>query len=333
MAPRLDPMARIPRLRKGAPEASQAPETPIDPPTEVTSGDPLAADRAPATDGTTDSIASGDPLGAAAPAPEPADPAPEVGAPSAEAPATDVPPPATVGGLFESATPQAPEAVSVVEPAPAPEPAPVVEPTLAPGPSAMEPNPTPAAEATPVVETTPAPAPEAGAVSATEVVEQPTVVAPVVGTAEDSATVVEEAPADAAPRFRDRARIRRRLRYLRRYRELAFRDLGGLTFDLHRFGRDRPDLVAQKLENLKTVDQELRTLETALRDRQDITRLREPGIAACPRCQTLHDSDANFCPGCGTPLRGSVVREAAQVSVAPVEQPAAPPTSPTAPPS
>ena len=314
MAPRLDPMARIPRLRKGAPEAPQAPETPIDQPTEVTSGDPLAASS----------------------------PAPEVDAPAAEAPPTDAPPPATVGGLFESATPQAPEAASVVEPAPAPEPTPVVEPTLAPEPPpSVEPTPAPAPEAAPVVEPTPAPtpAPEAGAVSATGVVEQPTVVAPVVGTAEDSATVVEEAPADAAPRFRDRARIRRRLRYLRRYRELAFRDLGGLTFDLHRFGRDRPDLVAQKLENLKTVDQELRTLETALRDRQDITRLREPGIAACPRCQTLHDSDANFCPGCGTPLRGSVVREAAQVSVAPVEQPAAsaaPPTPPTeqpAPPS
>jgi hypothetical protein len=279
-------MPRIPRLRKGAPEALQAPEAPIDQPTDVTSGDPLAADPAPAS--------------------EPADAPPAVDVPAPEAPPTEVPPPATVGGLFESATPQAPEATSVVEPTPAP--------------------------AT-------APAPEAGAVSPTEVVEQPTVVAPVVGTAEDSATVVEEAPADAAPRFRDRARIRRRLRYLRRYRELAFRDLGGLTFDLHRFGRDRPDLVAQKLENLKTVDQELRTLETALRDRQDITRLREPGIAACPRCETLHDSDANFCPGCGTPLRGSVVREAAQVSVTPAEQPPAtaaqptPPTEQPAPPS
>ena len=154
--------------------------------------------------------------------------------------------------------------------------------------------------------------------------DQATVAAPAVEGAtpgEDSATVVvEEAPADAAPGFRQRARIRRRLRYLRRYRELAFRDLGGLTFDLHRFGRERPDLVTQKLENLGVVDNEVRTLETALRDRQDITQLREAGIAACPRCQTLHDTDANFCPGCGTALRGAVVRDAAPVTVTPAEQ-------------
>ena len=144
--------------------------------------------------------------------------------------------------------------------------------------------------------------------------EQATAVAPAAGE-----TVVEAAPADAAPGFRSRARIRRRLRYLRRYRELAFRDLGGLVFDLHRFGRERPDLVAQKLGGLATVDRELRALETALRDRQDVTQLREAGIAGCPRCQTLHDTDANFCPGCGTALRGAVVRDAAPVTVTPAE--------------
>ena len=62
-------------------------------------------------------------------------------------------------------------------------------------------------------------------------------------------------------------------------------------------------------------------LETALRERRDLHELREPGIAACPRCQTLHDTDANFCPGCGTALRGAAIRDAAPVTVAPVEQP------------
>ena len=139
----------------------------------------------------------------------------------------------------------------------------------------------------------------------------------------------EQAPVDARPRFRERTRMRRRLRYLRRLRELAVRDLGGLVFDLHRFGRDRNDLVAAKLEALATIDRELRALEEALADRRDFTDLREAGIAACPRCATLHWSDANFCPGCGTPLRGTVLRSAGAVTIAPADEPAvAPPTEP-----
>jgi hypothetical protein len=115
---------------------------------------------------------------------------------------------------------------------------------------------------------------------------------------------VDQPPADAGPGFRERARLRRRLRYLRRLRELLFRDLGGLTFDLHRFGRDRPDLVEEKLGALAGVDAELRTIETALGDRRPLHELREAGISACPRCGTLHDTDASFCPSCGTSLRG-----------------------------
>ena len=178
-------------------------------------------------------------------------------------------------------------------------------------------------------------APSTGAVSATEahasgapavapdgatvVSDQQTVVVPAVAAPEGVGGVVEQAPADATPRFRERTRMRRRLRYLRRLRELAFRDLGGLVFDLHRFGRDRGDLVAEKLDGLARIDLEQRTIEGALRDRRDFTELREPGIAACPRCQTLHDTDANFCPGCGTSLRGSVVRDASPVSVTPAD--------------
>ena len=36
-----------------------------------------------------------------------------------------------------------------------------------------------------------------------------------------------------------------------------------------------------------------------------ITELREPGITACPRCGTLHGSDARFCPSCGLALSGA----------------------------
>jgi hypothetical protein len=116
-------------------------------------------------------------------------------------------------------------------------------------------------------------------------------------------------PADPAappqPSFRNRARLRRRLRFLRRVRELGFRDLGGLVFDQHKFGRPNEELVRGKVAALGAVDAELRALEDALRERREITELREPGISACPRCGTLHGSDARFCPSCGLALTGS----------------------------
>ena len=198
----------------------------------------------------------------------------------------------------------------------------------------------------------PTPPPEAGAVTGDPLAPTPpagavavsgdplaagatgeTIVAPggaVSADAPEAAPVLEHAPPDATPRFRERSRMRRRLRYLRRRRELAFRDLGGLVFDLHRFGRDRSDLVAQKLEGLGAIDGELRTLEAALHERRELTELREAGIAACPRCQTLHDTDANFCPGCGAALRGTAIRDAAPVTVAPAdEQPQQPTPAPS----
>lgn len=135
------------------------------------------------------------------------------------------------------------------------------------------------------------------------------------------------------PSFRDRGRLRRRLRHLRRVRELGFRDLGGLVFDLHRFGRSGEDLVAQKLNALAAVDGELRALERALDDVRPLHELREPGLAACPRCAAIHGSDARFCPSCGTSLRGPrVVGEVGDSSgppgSLPVTSPAAdPPTA------
>ena len=129
--------------------------------------------------------------------------------------------------------------------------------------------------------------------------EQPTQQLPATGPA------AEEFAAPPAQGFRDRGRLRRRLRYLRRARELGFRDLGGLVFDLHRFERERPDLVRTKLDALRNVDHELRALEVALDDRRSLHELREPGISACPRCGVLHGSDANFCPACGTAVSDS----------------------------
>jgi len=137
------------------------------------------------------------------------------------------------------------------------------------------------------------------------------------------------------PSYRDRGRARRRLRFLRRVRELGLRDLGGLVFDQHRFDRVSEELVRGKLDALRAVDAELRVLEHALDDRQPITELREPGISACPRCGTLHGSDARFCPSCGASIRGprtiADVGEGQHPSPAPSPPVAVPQLVPSAP--
>lgn len=109
-----------------------------------------------------------------------------------------------------------------------------------------------------------------------------------------------DAPPAAQPSFIARGKLRRRLRYLRRVRELGFRDLGGLVFDLNRFGGDRPDLVELKLAGLRSIDGELRAIEVALDDLPEADELFEPGVAACAACGAIQPSDANFCPSCGT---------------------------------
>ena len=93
--------------------------------------------------------------------------------------------------------------------------------------------------------------------------------------------------------------MRRRMRFLRKARELAYRDLGGLVFDLHRFGRRNDALVLAKLETIGRIDTELRALEATLAERRPVTVLREAGVAACPRCAAIHGSDDRFCPNCG----------------------------------
>lgn len=172
---------------------------------------------------------------------------------------------------------------------------------------------------------TDAPSPEAPDPALPADGEQPTAVLPAVepvvteepAAPDETAPAAEEATATepaaevpagadsippAAPTFLTRSKLRRRLRYLRRVREIGFRDLGGLVFDLDRFGRERPDLVELKLAGLKSIDAELRALEVALDDRRADEELFEPGVAACARCGTLHGSEARFCPSCGTPV-------------------------------
>ncbi len=89
---------------------------------------------------------------------------------------------------------------------------------------------------------------------------------------------------------------------MRKARELAYRDLGGLVFNLHRFGQRNDALVIAKLSTLGHIDTELRSLEGALGERQPMTVLREAGITACPRCAALHSGEDHFCPNCGLPV-------------------------------
>jgi hypothetical protein len=140
----------------------------------------------------------------------------------------------------------------------------------------------------------------------------------------DQPADTEPAPAPT-PSFVSRGRMRRRLRYVRRAREIALRDLGGLVFDLHRFGRDRSDLVDQKLHALSALDAEMRALGQALDEPDDLTVLREPGLASCPRCGALHASDAKFCSTCGLPVGKGASLPAGPTFAGPAPSPAAEP--------
>lgn len=140
----------------------------------------------------------------------------------------------------------------------------------------------------------------------------------------DDSSAHEPAASPAPPGFGSRGRLRRRARFLRKARELAYRDLGGLVFSLHRFGQRNDELVLAKLSTLSRIDAELRALEANLSERQPVTVLREAGITACPRCAAIHSGEDRFCPSCGLPLSRNVDLPigAAPAAAAPSEAPA-----------
>ncbi len=103
--------------------------------------------------------------------------------------------------------------------------------------------------------------------------------------------------------FAQRGRIRRRVRYLQRLREVEFRDLGGFLVELHRFGVERPELVRAKLAAAARTDQELRGLRRALGAKVPVRELREAGIGgSCEQCGAVHGSEDRFCASCGARL-------------------------------
>ena len=113
----------------------------------------------------------------------------------------------------------------------------------------------------------------------------------------------------AATSFLQRAPLRRRLRYLRRYRQVALRDLGSLVYESSRDGAAQPQPIAEQVAALSRLDAELDSLERALAERRELLALREPGLAACEHCATIHGSDARYCPQCGGRVGGPAQRK------------------------
>lgn len=117
-------------------------------------------------------------------------------------------------------------------------------------------------------------------------------------------------PADVRPTALGRGRLRKRLRFLERERELLLRDLGGLVYEIHRTGApaDREhhrELVSSKVQRLSALDGEHGAGLAGLRETRGETILREPGIGGlCPQCGEIFGSDARFCPACGTRVSG-----------------------------
>lgn len=141
-------------------------------------------------------------------------------------------------------------------------------------------------------------------------------------------TPASQDASNGSPGFSERGRMRRRARFLRKARELAYRDLGGLVYNLHRFGQRNDALVLAKLSTLGQIDVELRALEGALAEHQPVTVLRDAGIAACPRCAAIHGSEDRFCPNCGLAMDRRAERPVAGPP-APASAPApAPPPAP-----
>jgi len=168
-----------------------------------------------------------------------------------------------------------------------------------------------------------APVEPAAQPDATRAGTQPPAAAP--ATDPGTAQTAVATPAQRRPGFRARGRMRRRLRYLRKLRDLQVRDLGGLVFDLRRFERTRDDLIAAKIDQIRACDDELRALERALDERRDLRDVREPGIGGtCPRCFAIYGSADKFCANCGAAFGGAVQGPAAQV---PLTSPTAPETS------
>jgi hypothetical protein len=104
---------------------------------------------------------------------------------------------------------------------------------------------------------------------------------------------------------RERGRLRRRLRELRRLRETQLLELGALVLEAHKHGRDDSPVIKTKAAEAAATDAEARTVADALETDAGLETIVSAGIAGpCPTCGTLASTAARFCSTCGTPLDG-----------------------------
>jgi hypothetical protein len=178
-----------------------------------------------------------------------------------------------------------------------------------------------------------APTPAGGA----EATELPAATAPAVQA--DPARPAGLEPADGTPRPAGRrGRLRRRLRYLRRARELMLRDLGGLVYEVHRSGGGdygaHANVIGGKIERLATLDAEAGAIEEVLGARRPESVVFQPGVGGtCHVCGELYGSAARFCSNCGS-ATDPAARAAAAPTAAPSEPRVVPPMpKPPAPPA
>lgn len=104
---------------------------------------------------------------------------------------------------------------------------------------------------------------------------------------------------------RERGRLRRRLRELRRLREAQLLELGALVLEAHKHDRDDSPVIKSKAVEAAATDAEARAVAEALDEDGGLDRVIAAGIAGpCPTCGTLASTVARFCSTCGTPLDG-----------------------------
>jgi hypothetical protein len=159
--------------------------------------------------------------------------------------------------------------------------------------------------------------------------------APLIRADPDVPAGLDPAESGAPPATGRRGRLRRRLRYLRRARELMLRDLGGLFYEVHRTaGGDvapHSAVIVAKVERLAGADAEAAAIEAALGAPRSEVVVFEPGIGGtCDTCGELYGSAARFCSACGSPTGSVEPAEPAPVAEArPVPpMPQAPATQP-----
>jgi hypothetical protein len=122
----------------------------------------------------------------------------------------------------------------------------------------------------------------------------------------------------AATTARERGVMRRRVRRLRRVREVLLHELGALVFEMERRGRSREPLLRRKLDQLQVVEDEAGGLLAALGDERSLVEVVSAGIVgACGNCGTLVSTDAHFCSNCATSVSARARTSAPVAAVTP----------------